>query len=96
MRVKFKPPRYDEVYYQGLAVLDSMDKVEERQTKQLIPEKFDMAAARKRLAECIKRQKVRKFPYTRKAWYGYKPRGLINWYKTNEHRLPLDFTEKEA
>ncbi len=52
--------------------------------------------ASKRLDACIKKQKERKFPYVRKAWYGYTPCGLISWYKANEHRLPLDFTEREV
>ncbi len=50
---------------------------------------------KKRLAACIEKQKARKFPFARKAWYGYTPCGLISWYKSNEHKLPLDFTEKE-
>ncbi len=33
---------------------------------------WDMKAARERLDACIKRQKARKFPYARKAWYGYR------------------------
>ncbi len=52
--------------------------------------------ATKRLDACIKKQKARKFPYVGKAWYGYKPCGLLGWYKANEHKLPLDFTEKET